>query len=169
MTLLFPKPNLPLLRSGSFVEQFGDEKVLALSWKQPFGTAMLFGKIETRVWATKYRGWVLICTSKMSYAEPTVRNISGNSLFEKMCVTMRSDAESEEGTLNLNGYAIAIGRLVDCRPMNPLDETTAFVKYHPDLFCHIYEDVRAIEPFAWKGTQGWKEVTNEIKQQIIIL
>ena len=49
------------------------------------------------------------------------------------------------------GKAIAIGRLVHCRPMLPEDEDKCFVKYNPDLFCHIYEDVRPIEPISWRG------------------
>jgi hypothetical protein len=69
---------------------------------------------------------------------------------------------------NYEGKAIAIGRLTDCRPMKLEDEDKCFVQYCPDLFCHIYENVQAIKPFPWKGSQGWKEVSIEIKNQIII-
>jgi len=34
------------------IDLFNEETILALSWKQPFATAMLYGKIETRVWNT---------------------------------------------------------------------------------------------------------------------
>src|SRR5690606_24193687 len=114
---------------------FNEEKILALSWKQPFGTAMLYGKIETRTWYTDYRGLVLICTSKQPYNEEIVKLISGEDLFVKMCIAMSKDT----GTLDLNGYAIAIGRLKHCRDMSPEDEEKAFVKYRPDLYSHIYE------------------------------
>jgi hypothetical protein len=50
--------------------------------------------------------------------------------------------------------------------MTPDDEDKCFVRYHPDLFCHVYEGVEAIEPIPWKGTQGWKEVSEEFKQLI---
>jgi Fe-S cluster biosynthesis and repair protein YggX len=119
---------------------------------------MLYGKIETRVWSTPYRGKVLICTSKLAYDQETVKRICGEDLFFKMCVAMNKDS----GSLDLNGYAIAIGRLVDCRPMEKEDEEKAFVNYRPDLYSHIYEDVKAIKPFPWKGTQGWKTVDQSI-------
>ncbi|HYD90377.1 MAG TPA: hypothetical protein VEA37_02695, partial [Flavobacterium sp.] len=74
------------------------------------------------------------------------------------------DPEEQE-----DGVALAIGNLVDCRPMTKQDEDLCFVQYYPDLFCHVYKDVHAIQPFTWKGSQGWKEVSMEIKQQIIII
>lgn len=148
------------------------EKILALSWKQPFGTAMLYGKIETRVWNTNYRGLVLICTSKAAYSQHSVIGISGNRQFIRMCEAMIRDTK----TLDLNGYAIAIGRLVDCRPMTKEDEDKCFVAYREpwvdgnekqrQLYCHVYEDVKAIEPFPWKGSQGWTELDEETKSKI---
>src|SRR5690606_2314359 len=120
------------------IDLFNKEKIMALSWKQPFATAMLYGKIETRTWNTNYRGLVLICTSQKPYDVTTVGSICGDKLLANMCKAMRNDS----GTLDLNGYAIAIGRLVDCRPMSIEDEEKAFVKYRPNLFSHIYEDVR---------------------------
>jgi hypothetical protein len=141
-----------------------DQKLLALSWKQPYAELMLHGKIETRTWNTNYRGWVLICASKKGYSEISVLDISGN---------MFSDIEIKCGhkwEYCLFGYAIAIGYLSDCRPMQLADEDKCFVKYYiPGLFCHIYQNVQAIEPFLWKGSQGWKEVTHEIKKQIRII
>jgi hypothetical protein len=138
------------------MDLFNHEKILALSWKQPFATAMLFGKIETRTWYTDYRGLVLICTSKQPYND--VKSICGEDLFIKMCIAMAADTK----TLDLYGYAIALGRLKHCRTMQPNDQEKAFVKYRPDLFCHIYEDVKRIKPFQWKGTQGWKNVDQAI-------
>lgn len=140
------------------IDLFNEEKILALSWKQPFATAMLYGKIETRTWDTKYRGLVLMCTSKQAYDEATVRRICGDDLFFRMCVAMNKDSV----TLDLNGYAILIGRLVNSRPMRREDEAKAFVKFRPNLFSHIYEGVKPIKPFAWKGTQGWKTVDKSI-------
>jgi len=73
--------------------------------------------------------------------------------------------QSGSGTKSA-GNAIAIGRLVNCRPMNPEDEDKCFVQYHPDLYCHIYENVKAIKPFPWKGMQGWTILTSEQIRQI---
>lgn len=133
------------------------EPILALSWKQPFATAMLYGKIETRTWKTNYRGLVLICTSQKPYKISIARkDICGDRLFSKMAYAMRN---KNTGTLTLNGYAIAIGKLIDCRPMQPEDEGKCFVKYRSDLFCHVYEDVKQIKPFTWKGKQRWTKVS----------
>lgn len=42
------------------VKSFFEGEIRALWWKEPFGTLMTYGKVETRVWDTKYRGWVLL-------------------------------------------------------------------------------------------------------------
>ncbi len=139
----------------------GTEKMLALSWKQPFATAMLHGKIETRTWNTNYRGLVLICASKLPYINKVILNITGERQYIRLM-------ELFFGGLVL-GQAIAVGRLVDCRPMQLADEDKCFVKYHSDLFCHIYEEVQAIKPFAWKGSQGWKIVEQSIVDAIEII
>lgn len=138
-------------------------RILALSWKQPYGSLMLHGKIETRVWETKYRGRVLICTSKAAYSQDAALSISGAYQFQRLCHRLLNDE-----SIDVNGYAIAIGTLVDCRPMTPDDEDKTFVQYREPwvdktgkrrrLFCHVYEDVQAIEPFPWQGSQGWREV-----------
>lgn len=159
---------------------FGQEKMLALSWKQPFGSAMLIGKVETRVWPTKYRGLVLICLSKAAYNEETATRICGPGLLEKMCHALLPVVD----TMDLDGMAIAVGRLVNCREMKPEDEGACYVKYRAPwteertgkdgrvrrvnqrLYCHFYEDVRPIVPFPWKGCQGWSEVSENLVKSI---
>ncbi len=143
-----------------------DQKLMALSWKQPYGELMLHGKIETRTWNTNYRGWVLICASKTGYKLRQVLNISGNDQFKRIFEAVEG---KEADMYKFRGHAIAIGLLVDCRPMRPLDADQCFVEYYPDLFCHVYENVRAINPIPWKGTQGWREVSEEIKKQIVFI
>lgn len=139
---------------------FGNEKILALSWKQPFAELMLHGKIETRTWNTNYRGLVLICASKQGYSNQQIKNIAGESQYQRILSLL-----GLYPTQNV-GCAIAIGKLIDCRPMQLKDEDRCFVQYRPDLFCHVYEDVRVIEPFKWKGTQGWKTVTPDVIDRI---
>lgn len=141
-----------------------DQKLMALSWKQPYAELMLHGKIETRTWSTKYRGWVLICASKAAYSAADVRAISGGG---DQMYRMGHFLSKEIG--KYEGNAIAIGRLVDCREMLREDADACFVKFSPVLFCHVYADVRAIEPIPWHGTQGWKQVSEEIKNQIVFL
>lgn len=141
-----------------------DQEIRALSWKQPFASLMLHGKIETRTWDTKYRGWVLICTSKKPYSIDEEKLIMGAEQFMRV---YKCGLRLNE--LNMNGYAIAIGRLVDSIPMTEDHEDACFVKYQEGLFCHIYKDVQAIQPFAWKGSQGWKTLDESVKNQIITL
>lgn len=119
------------------------ESLLALSWKDPFATLMLHNKIETRTWATKYRGLVLICASKAKYKISQVMSIAGIEQLQRINGIMMEYSTD----YSVDGMAIAIGRLVDCRPMQRADEDKCFVQYNPILHCHIYEEVRAIESF----------------------
>ncbi|WP_036383987.1 hypothetical protein [Muricauda sp. MAR_2010_75] len=137
------------------------KEIRALSWKQPYASLMLYGKIETRTWNTRYRGKVLICASKQPYSIKDTRLISGHMVTENM-IKHNVDA-------NLYGKAIAIGDLVAVRPMQPKDEEKCMVKYNPYLWCHVYENVQPIIPFDWKGTQGWKTLSEEEISKIQIL
>lgn len=164
----------------TFIEKYGDVELRALSWKQPFASLMLHGKIETRVWDTKYRGLVLICASKAIYTANEIKEISGDTQFTRIADWQTSD--NLRGNLLPNAKAIAIGRLVDSRPMTPYDSDKCYVEYispwlsirkdgnykEKQLWCHIYEDVQPIEPIYWKGSQGWTTVTDDVKQQIIL-
>lgn len=160
----------------TFTEKYSDSEIRALSWKDPFGSLMLNGKIETRVWDTKYRGLVLICTSQKAYDNFELLRIAGNEQFGII---------NSLGMHEKHGEAIAIGRLVDSRPMVKEDEAKCFVAYREPwieervskktgqtkfveckLWCHVYEDVHPIFPFDWKGSQGWGKVADEIKNQI---
>lgn len=132
------------------------QNIKALFWKQPYANLMLHGKIETRTWNTNYRGLVLICASKVAYSNKLVNLISYNNYVQ-------NTLKDEEIKL---GSAIAVGNLVDCRPMLPEDESKTFVRYNPNLYCHIYEDVRAIEPFELKGQIGWMNLTDDILNKI---
>lgn len=143
------------------------EPIRALSWKEPYGSLMLppNNKIETRTWDTKYRGLVLMCASKLSYSWSTVREISGSVQFDRI-LSVYSNKEFKE---EYNGKAFAIGRLIDSRPMKKSDEDLTFCEFYSGLFCHVYSEVRHIEPFTWKGTQGWKTLNEEEKSKIILL
>src|SRR5882672_1096155 len=107
----------------NFTTKYGAETpIRALSWKQPYLDLMLHGKIETRTWATNYRGWVLICASQKAYNDPQIENISG--LDGRLTI----EDTLPDGNYKL-GYALAIGRLVDCWPMLPGDEAKTFMQY----------------------------------------
>lgn len=159
-----------------------NEDIRALSWRQPYADMMLQGKIETRLWPTAYRGLVLICASKNQYSDDDIDRITGDGALFKI---VRFSKRTERRCQLLNGVAIAIGRLVDCRPMEPEDELMTLVQYEKPwvetlcrgkhkqyklverkIYCHIYENVIPIEPFPWKGTQGWKKL-NDIHKLLI--
>lgn len=135
----------------------------ALSWREPFASLMLppFNKIETRSWSTKYRGPVLICASQKAYSGNTVARICGEKQWYRIIDLISNKELYGPGHISASGNAIASGYLVDCRPMTKADEEKCFVQYFPDLWCHVYEDVRPIKPFPWKGTRRWAILTEE--------
>ncbi len=132
-------------------------EIRILTWKQPYATLMLprFNKIETRTWDTKYRGLVAIHAAKVPYTEKQIDEISG-----KMSIEIEDDIILEKCPL---GVIIAVGTLVDCRPMRPEDARRCYVDYNPNLFCHIYENVRELDVYIpYKGKQGWSKLPEEI-------
>lgn len=141
---------------------FGHTELRALSWKEPFASLMLHGKIETRKWKTDYRGDVLICAAQKPYTEIELGYISGVYQTERILQLLSRNRDFHK---NL-GKAIAVGELVGCRPMRQEDENKCFVKYREGLWCHIYDNVRAIEPIDFKGKQGWKKLDEDFRKQI---
>lgn len=163
----------------------GDVPILALNWKQPYLDLMFHGKIETRTWPTKYRGFVLMCASKKAYDDASVLSISGSYNYGEVNRLVQK---------NRLAQAIAIGRLIDCRLMRPEDEEKTFVKYRDPwtelvqknvtyydgltdpkgitiktgvlvkraLWCHVYENVRPINPVDFSAGQGWSFVPPDI-------
>ncbi len=78
------------------------------------------------------------------------------------------DVLKEEPTAGITEHAIAIGNLVDCKPMSAKDEKQCFVKYMPGKWMWIFEDVQRIEPLEMKGKQGWGIIKDmKLLQQII--
>ena len=140
-----------------------NQPIRALSWKEPFASLMLHGKIETRTWSTKYRGWVLICASKAPYNDRQIHSIAGLNQHRRIF-------EAFPGKYGVScGYAIAIGYLANCRPMAPSDTDLCFVEYRDDLYCHIYIHVKPIVPFEWRGSQGWKTLGEADRAKIKLL
>lgn len=144
-----------------------NEPLTALSWKQPFASLMLppYNKIETRTWSTGYRGLMLICASKVAYSRSAVNNICGNQSIRVEDFMIRNMTEVNFCL----GKAIAIARLVNCRPMKREDEEKTFVEFWPGLFCFEFAEVQPIVPIDWKGTQGYKRVDPEFIEKIQLL
>jgi len=114
-------------------------KIKAVSIRQPWASMIAAGDktIETRTWPTRYRGELLICSSK----GPICRQLSGLPY----------------------GKALATARLADCRPMTPTDEPAARCGWYDGAWAWVLEDIRAIErPFDVKGQLGIYEVEIEV-------
>ena len=142
------------------------ENIRALTWKQPFANLMLQGKIETRLWATNYRGLVLIHAGATPYFQPALKDLCGPQ-YDRIKHIDNTGAETDE--LMPLGKAIGIGTLTDCRRMLKTDQDKCFVRWHSELFCHVYTDVRAIVPFELKGHQKWFNLDQETINKIVLL
>jgi hypothetical protein len=148
------------------VQQPHSEVIRALSWNQPYASLMLHGKIETRSYPTKVRGKVLICSCVKEYNFKVVDKIS----TQQGRFNIYRILNTEPSCYNLpKGKAIAIADLVRCRLMQPGDAPLCYVEYRPGLWCWVFENVQAIQPFPWKGKQGWSILDDATKAKIKIL
>lgn len=139
------------------------EPMRSLTWKEPYASLMLYGKIETRTWETDYRGLVLIHSARSPYKKHEIWGLS-----EKQSHRISSLLTAKRYKhMHTSGNAIAVGRLVHCRRMEEKDEDLCFVKYDPSLYCHIYTDIRPIRMFPYSGKQGWSSVPEDIIKRII--
>lgn len=95
----------------------------AISLKQPWASLVAEGKktIETRKWPTKYRGIILIVSSKSpSHLGPA-------------------------------GVALAIVEIVNCRPMTMDDEEAACIRLFPGAWAWELRNIWKIKPFEVTG------------------
>lgn len=112
----------------------------ALSLKQPYASWVAEGKktIETRTWRTKYRGALLICSSK----------------------AFHEDFDSTDPHVKFLplGMALATVNLLDCRPMVEGDEEAACCELYDGAYAWILTGVKRITPFPVKGQLSIFEV-----------
>jgi hypothetical protein len=137
---------------------------MALSIRQPYASLLLHGKtIETRTWHTTYRGLVLICASKIPYGLYDIEKISGNKQVDRILEVLPNYYTSAPV-----GKAIAVGSLINCRPMDASDVDDSFVPYHfgYDTWSWIFEDVKPIKPIPWRGQLGLVKVGQQIIDKI---
>lgn len=116
----------------------------ALSIKQPWASLIAEGHktIETRTWATDYRGPLLICSSK--------------GVDEKALDEFREMISSAPC-----GFALAVVDLVDCVPMTYEHEQDALCGVYSGAFAWRLKRVRRIRPFRVRGKLGLFEVEVE--------
>jgi len=99
----------------------------AITLRQPWASLVASNRktIETRTWQTGYRGDLLICASARS---PGYEHLPG-------------------------GVALAVVRLVDCRPMTEADQEAACCAIYPRAVAWVLENVRPLTPFRVVGQQ----------------
>ena len=167
-----------------------------LSLWEPWATLMALDakKIETRSWATSYRGWLAIQASKLGLSQRDLREICSTRVF-------RNALGWEHSMLPMSalcgafprGKITAVVRLVDCPLMVQchcggsdiecvncagsgarlngghrltLQERT-FGNYEAGRYGWITSDLfRLPEPIAFKAAQGLCDVPDEIVAQI---
>lgn len=84
-----------------------------LSLKQPYAGLMLYGKIETRTWNTKYRGDVIIHASAGKYSKPAIERISGRMVDKFYQSITPGGVFKALGLTNTFGRLIAVGELLN--------------------------------------------------------
>ena len=128
----------------------------AISIKQPWAAAIMLGEktIETRTWATEYRGPLLIVASKMP-----------DKAMLEYTASLYADLEARKRYLNnlQYGKAIAIADLAECRPMKSSDMDAAMCDLYA-AFSWVLKSIRPIEPFPVKGQLGIYDVNIGMSQ-----
>jgi hypothetical protein len=111
-------------------------KIKAISLHQPWASMVAQGRktIETRKWATQYRGDLLIVSTK----KPKFHDYP-------------------------LGQALCIVRVVGCWEMRVQDERAAMCGWKYGLYAWQLENIRKIEPFPVTGRQRfyYVELTDE--------
>lgn len=148
-------------------EEIMTSVVRALTWKEPFATSMLKGKInETRSRWTGIRGLVVICSGLTCYKERELLDLCGEQFEPLLTALGRDRFQIYKET---RGNAIGIGRLWDCWQMRQKDEPAAFVKYDSKKYIHRYAEAYPIVPFPFTGTMGWSILSEFEKSKIKLL
>jgi hypothetical protein len=105
----------------------------AISLHQPYASMIASGKktIETRRYRTRYRGDLLICSTKKPH-------------------------EYYPGLPR--GMALCVVTLCDCRPMSKKHEKQACCRKYEGAWSWFLQNIRKIKPFPVTGRQGFFNV-----------
>ncbi len=112
--------------------KMNDQAIMkALSLHQPWASMIAMGSktIETRTWPTRYRGELLIASTK----KPEIPG--------RLC-----------------GFGLCVVNLVNCRKMILSDEAAARCAWSDGLWAWVLSEIREIQPFRVRGQQGLYEV-----------
>lgn len=128
----------------------------ALTVLQPFASFIEEGKktIETRIWATKHRGDLLICAGQKWHngqcCLPHVGKIGISlDLHDHYCRSFKNFPRY----FNSNGQALCIADLYDCRPMTHDDEESACCRYYDGAWSWCFRNIRLVKHVPIKGKQ----------------
>lgn len=127
----------------------------AISVWQPWASAIAVGvkQIETRHWATRYRGPIAIHAAKRWHRE------------ERLFASIEHTLGRLPKRLPL-GAIVATANLVECWPtdqMQPGPIEKIYGDYTAGRFAWVLREVRALpEPIPWEGKQGFFNVPDEL-------
>lgn len=170
---------------------FGNQTIRTLGLYQPFATLMGCGKeIETR-WVQAGRmapfpeGYYLLYSTQKAYTQNQFDSIALKYRYKGW------NAANSDESIDLNGYALWVGKLVKRALLEPNEREKAFVDV--DLLCGgmftmfkpkwykeqgryydqeyrlwglHFRDVKRIKPFVFKGKQGVGILSEEDKNKI---
>jgi hypothetical protein len=120
----------------------------AISLWQPWASLMAMGlkKIETRAWATRYRGPLYIHAAKKIIGWPS---IDIQAVFDDIAFQQRDLPR---------GCLICKVDLIDCRRIyittRPFYPERAFGDYTPGRYMWITQNLETFDPIPYRGSQG---------------
>lgn len=100
----------------------------------------------------------------LSVKQPWANMIaSGEKTIEtrKWCTDYRGPlliVSSKTPRIEPAGFALAVAKLIDCRPMTRADQDEACCECYPGAFSWVLINIRKIKPFAVTGQLGLYEV-----------
>lgn len=106
----------------------------ALTVKQPYAGLIASGKktIETRTWQTKYRGYLLICSSLRAE-----QRLPAGYFSHDLC--------------HPRGSTICIVKLVDCVPMTSEHREAAMCRPYDNAWAWMLEDIQPVRQIPVLG------------------
>jgi hypothetical protein len=157
------------------------EKIRTLGLHQPFASLMIHGKIETRLVTLGRKppfpiGKYLLYATKKEYFWEESSGVMGRY------AQGAHEILKKEPTRHFRGYALCVGDLVriidaECDPINEIHSEKTFVDL-PSLVRDVhgypawrrvglvFENMKRINPFPFKGKQGIGFLSDEDYKQI---
>lgn len=147
-------------------EQIMLNEVRVLTLNEPFASLMAFhGKQETRNRDTKVRGLVCIHAAKLPYGNDKMRELCTPILL-KVIDSLVPYRLTNRSKIIAIGYLVGTKCVADYPYADNEIAKKCFVNYNSSLWIWEFEDMTPIQPFYFKGKQGWTILTPEQKQLI---